>query len=211
MVHIGNPGSAMAYVIKRYSNRKLYDTQESRYVILEELEELIRAGKIHTDALTVTSKSIGENYRDSRILDENVIRPFEKPLILQLIQSLIAGIPVPDVVGNAIAVRVLPPNSPDTTPVSVPCATETPDRVAGITLAAIVAPLSNERREKSVPGTRAVVSSQQLMATLLRDARRYPRAMASLAALFKNWTSLVMTTKGILSRCRGHRQGPHVG
>ena len=36
---------AMAYVIKRYSNRKLYDTQESRYVTLEELEELIRAGK----------------------------------------------------------------------------------------------------------------------------------------------------------------------
>ena len=26
----------MAYVIKRYSNRKLYDTQESRYVTLEE-------------------------------------------------------------------------------------------------------------------------------------------------------------------------------
>ena len=35
----------MAYVIKRYSNRKLYDTQESRYVTLEELEEMIRAGK----------------------------------------------------------------------------------------------------------------------------------------------------------------------
>lgn len=38
-------GDAMAYVIKRYSNRKLYDTQESRYVTLEELEEMIRAGK----------------------------------------------------------------------------------------------------------------------------------------------------------------------
>ncbi len=25
----------MAYVIKRYSNRKLYDTQESRYVTLD--------------------------------------------------------------------------------------------------------------------------------------------------------------------------------
>lgn len=35
----------MAYVIKRYSNRKLYDAQESRYVTLEELEEMIRAGK----------------------------------------------------------------------------------------------------------------------------------------------------------------------
>lgn len=35
----------MAYVIKRYSNRKLYDIQESRFVTLEELEEMIRAGK----------------------------------------------------------------------------------------------------------------------------------------------------------------------
>ncbi len=35
----------MAYVIKRYSNRKLYDTEESRYVTLEELEEMIRAGR----------------------------------------------------------------------------------------------------------------------------------------------------------------------
>ncbi|MBI2203240.1 MAG: transcriptional regulator [Candidatus Rokubacteria bacterium] len=37
--------AAMAYVIKRYSNRKLYDTQESRYVTLDEIEEMIRAGK----------------------------------------------------------------------------------------------------------------------------------------------------------------------
>ena len=35
----------MAYVIKRYSNRKLYDTQESRYVTLDEIEEMIRAGR----------------------------------------------------------------------------------------------------------------------------------------------------------------------
>src|SRR4029450_5094874 len=35
----------MAYVIKRYSNRKLYATQESRYVTLEEIEEMIRAGR----------------------------------------------------------------------------------------------------------------------------------------------------------------------
>ena len=35
----------MAYVIKRYSNRKLYDTQESRYVTLEEIEEMIRTGR----------------------------------------------------------------------------------------------------------------------------------------------------------------------
>lgn len=34
----------MAYHIKRYSNRKLYDPHTSRYVTLEELRELIRGG-----------------------------------------------------------------------------------------------------------------------------------------------------------------------
>ena len=38
-------GMHMAYVIKRYANRKLYDPQESQYVTLEELAEMIRAGK----------------------------------------------------------------------------------------------------------------------------------------------------------------------
>jgi polyhydroxyalkanoate synthesis repressor PhaR len=47
----------MPYVIKRYSNRKLYDTQESRYVTLEELEEFIRAGR----EISVVDVSTGED------------------------------------------------------------------------------------------------------------------------------------------------------
>src|SRR5512145_1183538 len=47
----------MAYVIKRYSNRKLYDTQESRYVTLEEIEEMIRAGK----EMSVVDAATGED------------------------------------------------------------------------------------------------------------------------------------------------------
>jgi len=47
----------MAYVIKRYSNRKLYDTQESRYVTLEEIEEMIRGGK----EIAVVDASSGED------------------------------------------------------------------------------------------------------------------------------------------------------
>jgi polyhydroxyalkanoate synthesis repressor PhaR len=47
----------MAYVIKRYSNRKLYDTQESRYVTLEEIEEMIRGGK----EIAVMDASSGED------------------------------------------------------------------------------------------------------------------------------------------------------
>lgn len=47
----------MAYVIKRYANRKLYDVQESHYVTLEGLEELIRAGK----EISVVDANSGED------------------------------------------------------------------------------------------------------------------------------------------------------
>ena len=47
----------MSYVIKRYSNRKLYDTQESRYVTLEEIEEMIRAGR----EISVVDAASGED------------------------------------------------------------------------------------------------------------------------------------------------------
>ena|SRR5438874_2691981 len=47
----------MAYIIKRYSNRKLYDTQESRYVTLEEIEEMIRAGR----EISVVDAASGED------------------------------------------------------------------------------------------------------------------------------------------------------
>ena len=44
------------------------------------LGELIRAGKIHTDALTATGKTIGENYAGASILDSRVIRSYDQPL-----------------------------------------------------------------------------------------------------------------------------------
>jgi dihydroxy-acid dehydratase len=42
--------------------------------------ELIKQGLLDTDAMTCTGKSIGENYRDAKIEDEAVIRPFDNPL-----------------------------------------------------------------------------------------------------------------------------------
>lgn len=47
----------MPYVIKRYSNRKLYDTQESRYVTLDEIEEMIRSGQ----EISVVDAASGED------------------------------------------------------------------------------------------------------------------------------------------------------
>lgn len=47
----------MAYVIKRYSNRKLYDIQQSRYVTLDDLEQMIRTG----NEISVVDAATGDN------------------------------------------------------------------------------------------------------------------------------------------------------
>jgi len=47
----------MARIIRRYSNRKLYDTQESHYVTLGKVADLIRAG----EELRVIVKDTGED------------------------------------------------------------------------------------------------------------------------------------------------------
>jgi dihydroxy-acid dehydratase len=44
------------------------------------IAELMRQGLIDGNALTVNGRTIGENYRDARIEDEEVIRPFDRPL-----------------------------------------------------------------------------------------------------------------------------------
>ncbi len=43
--------------------------------------ELMKAGRIHTSAMTVTGATVGENYADARSLDADIIRPYEKPLL----------------------------------------------------------------------------------------------------------------------------------
>ncbi len=42
--------------------------------------ELMRAGKIHCDAMTVSGHTIGENCRDSHTLDPNIIRTYDHPV-----------------------------------------------------------------------------------------------------------------------------------
>ena len=42
--------------------------------------ELMQAGKIRTSALTVSGATVGENYKDARSLDTNVIRTYDNPL-----------------------------------------------------------------------------------------------------------------------------------
>src|ERR1043166_5100949 len=45
------------------------------------MNELRRAGKLHDGALTVSGKTMGENVRRAKIEDEDVIRPYKKPML----------------------------------------------------------------------------------------------------------------------------------
>jgi len=40
-----HPSEKPRRIIKRYSNRKLYDTKDSRYVTLQQIGEMVRAGE----------------------------------------------------------------------------------------------------------------------------------------------------------------------
>lgn len=44
-------------LIRRYANRKMYDSQESHYINLDQLADLIRAG----EEIRVTSKDTGKD------------------------------------------------------------------------------------------------------------------------------------------------------
>jgi polyhydroxyalkanoate synthesis repressor PhaR len=74
-------------LVKKYSNRRLYDTKQSKYITLEELAELIRAG---ADARVVDAKS-GEDLTQAT-LTQIIIesrgggRMLPVPFLLQLIR-----------------------------------------------------------------------------------------------------------------------------
>ncbi|HKA73220.1 MAG TPA: IlvD/Edd family dehydratase [Xanthobacteraceae bacterium] len=44
------------------------------------MNELMRAGRIHSDALTINGKTMGENVKGAKIRDTDVIRPYDKPM-----------------------------------------------------------------------------------------------------------------------------------
>lgn len=54
-------------VVKKYANRRLYDTEESRYITMEELVERIRAG------------------RDIRVVDAKTDEDLTQPTLVQLL------------------------------------------------------------------------------------------------------------------------------
>lgn len=79
--------SGPTVVIKKYSNRRLYDTSDSRYITLEELAQKIRAGK---DVRVVDAKS-GDDLTQATLAQiilesRRAARLLPVPLLTQLIR-----------------------------------------------------------------------------------------------------------------------------
>ena len=55
------------------------------------MRELLDAGRIHADALTINGKTMGENVKHAKAQDPDVIRPYNKPLKEQAGFKVLAG------------------------------------------------------------------------------------------------------------------------
>jgi xylonate dehydratase len=44
------------------------------------MNELLRQGRIHADALTINGKTMGENVRRAKVQDDDVIKPYKRPM-----------------------------------------------------------------------------------------------------------------------------------
>ncbi len=55
------------------------------------LHELMGAGRLHSDALTINGRSIGDNVRNAEASDAEVIRPYDRPLVPQAGFKVLSG------------------------------------------------------------------------------------------------------------------------
>lgn len=55
------------------------------------MNELLRAGKLHGSAMTVSGRPVAECYRDTVIADAEVIRPFDRPLLPEAGFAVLSG------------------------------------------------------------------------------------------------------------------------
>jgi polyhydroxyalkanoate synthesis repressor PhaR len=92
-------------VIKRYANRKLYDTQESRYITLDEIGQMIREG-VEVQIVDNRSKGDMTSVTLAQIIFEEEKKQSHAPLgvLLDIIRS--GGATLTDFIHNEVTSRV---------------------------------------------------------------------------------------------------------
>ncbi len=99
----GDGGEAPERRIKRYANRKLYDTRESRYVTLQDVAEMVRRGERvriqdHRDGSDLTAvvlaQIVYEQQREAPRAREGAVRLLRR-FIEESGHKLVESLPVP--------------------------------------------------------------------------------------------------------------------
>jgi dihydroxy-acid dehydratase len=88
--HIGVPLTIQDWEKIGYDVPLLVNMQPAGFYLGEEyyragglpavMNELMKAKRIHADALTVNGRTMGENVRRAKVLDHDVIKPYKKPM-----------------------------------------------------------------------------------------------------------------------------------
>ena len=86
-------------VIKRYKNRKLYDTEDSRYVTLGEVFNYVRGGGNVQVVNNPTSEDITSVTLLSAIIEQSKTENFEPETLAAIIRG--DNVPVAELVGQA--------------------------------------------------------------------------------------------------------------
>src|SRR5262249_30258320 len=99
--HVGVPLSIKDWETIGFDVPLLLDMQPAGKYLGEEyyragglpavMHELLSAGRIHADALTINGKTMGENVRQAKSFDADVIRPYARPLKPQAGFKVLSG------------------------------------------------------------------------------------------------------------------------
>lgn len=73
-------------IVKKYSNRRLYDTEESRYMTLEELTDKVRRGTDVQILDAKTNEDLTQATLTQIILETNAAKLLPTPLLMRLIR-----------------------------------------------------------------------------------------------------------------------------
>src|SRR4029078_6037137 len=55
------------------------------------MNQLLKAKRIHADALTINGKTMGENVKRAKVADADVIKPYNKPMEQKAVFNGISG------------------------------------------------------------------------------------------------------------------------
>jgi polyhydroxyalkanoate synthesis repressor PhaR len=193
------PGTISRRVIKRYSNRKLYDTKDSRYVTLLQIAEMVRGGEevqiidnnSKEDLTEVTLAQIIYEEQKQKASSRNVPLQTLKELIHQRTEKVLSDLregPIGRLIPGGPG-KSEPPKADAAAPEAVPSAPETePDAAKGPGLVSQAKETLEDWQAKIDERVKAVLPSILPWQQLQHEVKRLNARIEELEAKLKTLT-----------------------